>query len=186
VLSKDLVWEPQGIQEELTQTIGSVHDSILITKLRPGQEIKATMHAIKGIGKEHAKWSPVGTIIIIIIIIIILILTVFSFYGFSLFGCVATASYRLLPEIRILKPILGKPLAQKFQSCFPKGVVDVVLNAEGKNEAPLSFHFYRSGGSDYSYEIILKVSMRPLLWIRVKIQSVARFCGTESLKDGCN
>lgn len=28
--------------------------------MRPGQEIHAFMHAVKGIGKDHAKFSPVG------------------------------------------------------------------------------------------------------------------------------
>lgn len=51
------------------------------------------MHAIKGVGSDHAKFSPV-----------------------------ATASYRLLPTITITKPILGKD-AEKFARCFPKGVI---------------------------------------------------------------
>lgn len=28
--------------------------------MRPGQEIHAFMHAVKGIGRDHAKFSPVG------------------------------------------------------------------------------------------------------------------------------
>jgi len=51
------------------------------------------MHAVKGIGADHAKFSPV-----------------------------ATASYRLLPVIDIVKPILGAD-AKKFARCFPKGVI---------------------------------------------------------------
>jgi DNA-directed RNA polymerase I and III subunit RPAC1 len=35
---------------------------------------------------------------------------------------VATASYRLLPVIDIVKPILGAD-ARKFARCFPKGVI---------------------------------------------------------------
>ena len=42
--------------------MGPVHDDILIAKLRPGQEIDIVMHAVKGIGKDHAKFSPVGKI----------------------------------------------------------------------------------------------------------------------------
>ena len=34
---------------------------IVLAKLRPGQEIEMELHAIKGVGKEHAKWSAVGT-----------------------------------------------------------------------------------------------------------------------------
>ena len=51
------------------------------------------MHCIKGIGADHAKFSPV-----------------------------ATASYRLLPTINIAKPILDED-AEKFARCFPKGVI---------------------------------------------------------------
>lgn len=37
-----------------------LEDDILVCKMRPGQEIHAFMHAVKGIGKDHAKFSPVG------------------------------------------------------------------------------------------------------------------------------
>lgn len=62
------------------------------------------LHCTKGRGKEHAKWSPVST-----------------------------ASYRLLPEITILKPITGDD-AIKFKNCFPEGVVDIV-NKDGVQTA---------------------------------------------------
>ncbi|KAK6091578.1 DNA-directed RNA polymerase core subunit rpc40 [Batrachochytrium dendrobatidis] len=98
VFSKHLIWEPQGDQVEKFKDnpIRPYYDDILITKLRPGQEIEAELHCQKGIGKEHAKWSPV-----------------------------ATASYRLLPDIQILKPITGKD-AEKFKNCFPEGTVKIV------------------------------------------------------------
>ncbi|KAI9011884.1 DNA-directed RNA polymerase [Phycomyces nitens] len=98
VYSKDLVWEPKGDQEERfkDQPVRPVHDDILLAKLRPGQEVDMELHCHKGQGQTHAKWSPV-----------------------------ATASYRLLPEITILEPITGDD-AYKFQKCFAPGVVDVV------------------------------------------------------------
>jgi len=43
---------------------------------------------------------------------------------------VATASYRLLPEIEILKPI-PENLQSKFQKCFAPGVIDIVNDKEG-------------------------------------------------------
>ena len=96
VYAKDLVYEPVGRQATYfsgDDAIQPVNPDILITKLRPGQAIHMVLHCIKGIGKEHAKWSPV-----------------------------ATATYRLLPQITITKPILGAD-ARKFQACFPKGVI---------------------------------------------------------------
>merc|ERR1711964_736026 len=52
------------------------------------------LHCEKGIGKDHAKFSPV-----------------------------ATASYRLLPHIDILKPIPDEHI-DKFINCFSKGVME--------------------------------------------------------------
>ena len=41
--------------------IATVHDDILLCKMVAGQEIELEAHCVKGQGKEHAKWSPVGT-----------------------------------------------------------------------------------------------------------------------------
>lgn len=73
--------------------VAPVNPSILLAKLRPGQRISMDLHCIKGLGADHAKFSAV-----------------------------ATASYRLLPTIDIIRPILGKD-AEKFARCFPKGVI---------------------------------------------------------------
>lgn len=98
VYSSDLIWTPAGNQKDryIDNPPKVAYDDILIAKLRPGQRIAATLHCSKGIGKEHAKWSPVGT-----------------------------ATYRLLPDIRILKPITGAD-AIKFQKCFLEGTIEVV------------------------------------------------------------
>ncbi|KAI4478970.1 hypothetical protein M0804_011432 [Polistes exclamans] len=100
VYSKDIKWVSIGRQAELyprgVEQLGVIEEDILISKMRPGQEIHAFMHAVKGIGKDHAKFSPV-----------------------------ATASYRLLPEIKILKPVRGD-LAPLFKKCFSPGVIEVV------------------------------------------------------------
>ncbi|KAL6304967.1 insert subdomain of RNA polymerase alpha subunit [Sparassis latifolia] len=99
VKSGDLKWQPQGDQEEmaLAQPPAPTNKEIVIAKLRPGQEIQVELHAVKGVGKEHAKWSPV-----------------------------ATASYRLHPLI-VLNPAKPVPphLATKFANCFSPGVVQV-------------------------------------------------------------
>jgi len=52
----------------------AVHQDLLLAKLKPGQAIALEAHCVVGTGKEHAKWSPV-----------------------------ATAWYRLLPEVALLR-----------------------------------------------------------------------------------
>lgn len=97
VYSRHLHWSPLGqqITHFSDSPIRPVSPDILIAKLNPDQELEITLHAQLGIGKDHAKFSPV-----------------------------ATATYRLLPTITITSPILG-PDAVKFQKCFSPGVIDV-------------------------------------------------------------
>lgn len=52
-------------------------------------------HCVKGIGRDHSKFSPV-----------------------------ATASYRLLPEIRLTERVTGER-AHRLQKCFSKGVIEI-------------------------------------------------------------
>ena len=74
-----------------------VYDDILLAKLRPGQVLDIECVATKGIGKEHAKWSPVGT-----------------------------AFYRMLPEVSIKNPELVKGSeAQKLSELCPQNVFDI-------------------------------------------------------------
>ena len=61
----------------------------------PSQAIELDLHAVKGIGKDHAKFSPV-----------------------------ATASYRLLPHIIITDPIPPEHVVE-FQGCFAPGVIGI-------------------------------------------------------------
>ncbi|AWP14492.1 DNA-directed RNA polymerases I and III subunit RPAC1 [Scophthalmus maximus] len=97
VYSKDIKWVPIGNQADVfvDSGIGPVHDDILVAQLRPGQELDITMHCVKGIGKDHAKFSPV-----------------------------ATASYRLLPEITLLEPVEGE-MAERLKRCFSRGVIEL-------------------------------------------------------------
>ncbi|KAI0022990.1 DNA-directed RNA polymerase [Xylariomycetidae sp. FL0641] len=99
IYARDIVFNPLGGQSQWfsgEDAIRPVNPDVLIAKLRPGQEIDVEMHMHKGYGWDHAKYSPV-----------------------------ATASYRLLPTIKITKPILGHDLATRFAKCFPPGVIGV-------------------------------------------------------------
>ncbi|KAM5126018.1 DNA-directed RNA polymerases I and III subunit RPAC1-like, partial [Mantella aurantiaca] len=96
VYTSHMTWLPQGNQSDLFHGMEPprpVHSDILIAQLRPGQEIHVVVHCVKGIGKDHAKFSPV-----------------------------ATASYRLLPEISLLDHVEGEA-AERLQSCFSPGVI---------------------------------------------------------------
>ncbi|KAJ4948793.1 DNA-directed RNA polymerases I and III subunit RPAC1 isoform X1 [Gymnodraco acuticeps] len=97
VYSSDITWVPIGNQADVfaDSVIRPVHDDILIAQLRPGQELDIIMHCVKGIGQDHAKFSPV-----------------------------ATASYRLLPEITLLEPVEGEK-AERLKRCFSRGVIDI-------------------------------------------------------------
>jgi DNA-directed RNA polymerase I and III subunit RPAC1 len=104
VYAKDLQWMPAGRQPSMFPSpdgfVRPVNPDILIAKMRPGQAIDLEVHCVKGVGSDHAKFSPV-----------------------------ATASYRLMPTITLLRPIIGED-AKKFARCFPKGVVEKELVTE--------------------------------------------------------
>lgn len=66
VTSRDLICHTRDVQpvhfcnEDEEQ---ASHDQgIAIMRLGPGQKLKIEVIAVKGIGKEHAKWSPVATV----------------------------------------------------------------------------------------------------------------------------
>jgi len=107
VTSGMLKWIPQGSQAERFPpgSIGVVHDDIPIVHLRPGQEIEAELFVHKGIGKTHAKWSPV-----------------------------ATATYRLMPDISFPEPITGD-LAKELVDRCPMKVFDIEDLADGTQQA---------------------------------------------------
>nr|XP_033792972.1 DNA-directed RNA polymerases I and III subunit RPAC1 [Geotrypetes seraphini] len=109
VYTKHMQWVPIGNQADMfpDSAIRPVHEDILIAQLRPGQELDLCMHCVKGIGKDHAKFSPV-----------------------------ATASYRLLPEISLLQPIEGE-LAETLKKCFSPGVIEV-QNLNGRKVAKVA------------------------------------------------
>lgn len=107
MLSGSLVWSPKGEQEQMfgQDPPCPVHPDILVAKLRPGQSIRCELHCEKGIGRDHAKFSPV-----------------------------ATASYRLLPHIEILPPGIPPEHQVKFVESFPEGVIGVRRQSKGEND----------------------------------------------------
>ncbi len=97
VYSGDLVWMPQGDQEQrFPEGIRPVHDDILLAKLRPGQEIELEAHGRVGIGRDHAKFSPV-----------------------------ATVCYRLHTEVSILEPVFDED-AEDLVHLYEPGVFELV------------------------------------------------------------
>ncbi|MCL7041177.1 hypothetical protein MKW94_021127 [Papaver nudicaule] len=84
------------------------HPDIIISKLGPGQEIELEAHAVKGIGKTHAKWSPVST-----------------------------AWYRMLPEVVLLQDIKDE-LAEELVKKCPAKVFDIEDLGKGKMKATVA------------------------------------------------
>lgn len=105
IYSSHMKWEPLGDQVETfagTDVIRPVHKNILIAKLAGNQEIDLKLIAIKGIGRDHAKFSPV-----------------------------ATVSYKLMPDIKLSEKITGDT-ATKLKDSFSKGVIELNSKGEAK------------------------------------------------------
>lgn len=62
VLSSQFSWQAKGEQSAVfaNNPPAPINPNIVLAKLRPGQEVNMELHAIKGVGKDHAKFSPVG------------------------------------------------------------------------------------------------------------------------------
>lgn len=97
VFSRSIAYVPQpGGEGVLGKVVPRpVHDDILLVKLRPGQMIDLECVAVKGVGKTHAKWSPV-----------------------------ATAAYRMLPEVTMRREVGGES-AVRLRDCCPANVFDI-------------------------------------------------------------
>lgn len=97
VYSKHIKWIPTGNQKSKFKEsdVGPIHPDILIAKMRPGHELDLKLVAVKSNGRDHAKFSPV-----------------------------ATAFYRLLPDIKIVKPVEDEA-AYRLQKCFSPSVITI-------------------------------------------------------------
>ena len=83
VYTSHLKWHPIGEQKTTLSDIRPVFSDIIINKLRPKQHMDIELLVHKGIGRDHAKFSPV-----------------------------CTAFYRLLPTITLLKDFTGQVLSK--------------------------------------------------------------------------
>lgn len=97
-----------SLPEFVKNPIAPKHDDIVLSKLGPGQEIELEAHAVKGMGKTHAKWSPV-----------------------------ATAWYRMLPEIVLLQEIEGDKAEELVKKC-PVNVFDIEDVGKGQKRATVA------------------------------------------------
>ncbi|MED6192672.1 hypothetical protein PIB30_012273 [Stylosanthes scabra] len=97
-----------SVPEISSNPIGPKYSDIILAKLGPGQEIELEAHAVKGIGRTHAKWSPV-----------------------------ATAWYRMLPEVVLLENIEDE-LADELKEKCPVGVFDIEDIGKGKRRATVA------------------------------------------------
>jgi DNA-directed RNA polymerase I and III subunit RPAC1 len=107
VYSSLLKWSAMEEQEVLfPEGVFPVHDDILLAELGPGQSIRLSCYAHTGVGKDHAKFSPVST-----------------------------ASYKLLSEIVFKQPVEG-PAARELVEMCPMGVFDIedIAPAKGSKE----------------------------------------------------
>jgi len=108
IFTKHMKWIPRKGQiqmlsdgKETTPNPGPIEDDILISKMRPGHEMDIKMFAVKGVGRDHAKFSPV-----------------------------CTAYYRLMPEI-VMNRAVHNADAERLQECFSPGVIELVPDKAG-------------------------------------------------------
>lgn len=97
-----------SLPEFSEKPISPCHHDIILAKLGPGQEIELEAHAVKGMGKTHAKWSPV-----------------------------ATAWYRMLPEVVLLQEFEDEKAEELVKRC-PVNVFDIEDIANGKKRATVA------------------------------------------------
>ena len=103
IYSKDFKWIRHPSHKDITDDchLRAVFDDILVNVLRPGQEMDLRVHVVKGIGKDHIKFSPVSV-----------------------------ATYRQLSHIKLLRPIVGEE-AERLKNCFSKGVIGIKIRKDG-------------------------------------------------------
>ncbi|XP_023030508.1 RNA polymerase I and III subunit C [Leptinotarsa decemlineata] len=125
VYSKHIKWIPNGNQKDKLKEsdVGPMYSDILINKLRPNQELDLKLTAVKGCGRTHAKFSPV-----------------------------ASAFYRNLPEIKLVREVEGEA-AYQLQKCFSPGVISIRQEGNGRKVAVVNSTRYATGSRNvYRYK----------------------------------
>lgn len=96
VYSRSLVWEPIGEKQGQMPPIEPLFDNIPLLCLKPNEEISCRIFCVKGLGRQHMKFSP----------------------GF--------ARYCFLSKIDILNPEeFTNEMALTLKESFPRGVIDL-------------------------------------------------------------
>jgi DNA-directed RNA polymerase I and III subunit RPAC1 len=103
VYSKDLICGTHAVQEGSEEEVDPesvprpVDDDILLAVLAPGQSIELEAYARLGIGRDHAKFSPV-----------------------------CTAAYRLHPHVEVNESVVNSPeKGRQLKAMCPMGVFDI-------------------------------------------------------------
>ncbi|KAF6002540.1 DNA-directed RNA polymerases I and III subunit RPAC1 [Cyanidiococcus yangmingshanensis] len=92
----EAVLKDRRMQEDASSpNAARVQPGILLTKVLPGQRLDIAMEAVKGLGQDHAKWSPV-----------------------------ATAYYRMTPKVRLKGEVNG-PAAKALRESCPMRVFEL-------------------------------------------------------------
>ncbi|EFA83802.1 RNA polymerase III subunit [Heterostelium album PN500] len=131
VLSKHLTWVPTDDQNEMFPNEADhprpAYDDIPIVKLRPGQALEVQCYCEKNIGREHIKWSPVGT-----------------------------AFYKILPEISVSDKVTGEKAKKLKQSC-PMNVYDIEDSGKAFAARPMDCTMCRECIRDPEMEPFVKL-----------------------------
>ncbi|MEN2496961.1 MAG: DNA-directed RNA polymerase core subunit rpc40 [Marteilia pararefringens] len=120
VLSNQMKWIPIGNQQtSFSEPVKPIFEDILIAKLVPGQEIAMKIICVKGLGFDHAKFSPVST-----------------------------AYYRLMPFVKLKQAVFDNE-AHQLADLFAEGVIGIDRDKEGKEFAYVKDERLDNGSRNY-------------------------------------